>query len=156
MREISGTVGENRDRILAFINAQGIELVFTENIAPALGISYGGRIAILPGQSEAEEFSTLVHELAHEMLHKAERRTTTTKVVKETEAEAIAFVIGKAVGLETGSASADYIHLYHGNASLLAESLEVIQQTSGVILAALQLSTAAEAEMPDAELARVA
>jgi hypothetical protein len=63
------------------------------------------------------------------MLHKAERRTTTTKVVRETEAEAIAFVIGKAVGLETGSASADYIQLYHGNASLLAESLEVIRQT---------------------------
>jgi len=154
MREISGTVGENRDRLVSFINAQGIELVFTEKIAPALGISYGGKIAILPGQSEAEEFSTLVHELAHEMLHKAERRTTTTKVVKETEAEAIAFVIGKAVGLETGSASADYIHLYHGNASLLAESLEVIQQTSGVILAALEPSR--PETMPDAELAKVA
>jgi antirestriction protein ArdC len=156
MREMRGTVGQNRDRILAFIKEQGIELVFTEKIAPALGISYGGRIAILPGQSEAEEFSTLVHELAHEMLHKADRRTTTTKVVKETEAEAIAFVIGKAVGLDTGSASADYINLYHGNASLLIESLEVIQQASAVILAALQPPTAAEAEMPDAELAKVA
>jgi antirestriction protein ArdC len=156
MREMRGTVGENRDRILAFIKEQGIGLVFTEKIAPALGISYGGRIAILPGQSEAEEFSTLVHELAHEMLHKADRRTTTTKVVKETEAEAIAFVIGKAVGLDTGSASADYINLYHGNASLLIESLEVIQQASAVILAALQPPTAAEAEMPDAELAKVA
>jgi len=156
LREMTGTVGENRARLVSFIEAQGIELVFTEKIAPALGMSYGGKIAILPGQSEAEEFSTLVHELAHEMLHKAERRTTTTKVVRETEAEAIAFVIGKAVGLETGSASADYIQLYHGNASLLAESLEVIQQTSGVILAALQPPTAAEAEMPDAELAKVA
>jgi hypothetical protein len=156
MHQMSGTAGENRDRLVSFINAQGIELVFTEKIAPALGISYGGRIAILPGQSEAEEFSTLVHELAHEMLHKAERRTTTTKVVKETEAEAVAFVIGKAVGLETGSASADYIHLYHGNASLLAESLEVIQQTSGIILAALQPPAAEQAAMPDAELAEVA
>lgn len=36
-----------------------------------------------------------------------------------------------------GSASADCINLYHGNASLLAESLEVIQQASTVILAAL-------------------
>ena len=83
MREINGDVGENRDRLLAFIEKQGIELVFTENIAPALGMSYGGRIALLPGQSKAEEFSTLVHQLAHEMLHKAERRTVTTKVVHE-------------------------------------------------------------------------
>ena len=154
MRGVCGDVGENRDRLIAFIEQQGIELVFTERIAPDLGVSYGGRIAILPGQSKAEEFSTLVHELAHEMLHKAERRTATTKVVRETEAEAIAFVIGKAVGLDTGTASADYIQLYHGNASLLAESLEVIQQTSAVILAALE-SSAAET-MPDAELAKVA
>ena len=156
MREISGDVGANHDRLISFIEEQGIELVFTENIAPALGTSYGGRIAILPGQSKAEEFSTLVHELGHELLHKAERRTTTTKVVRETEAEAIAFVVGKAVGLENGSASADYIHLYHGNASLLAESLEVIQLASAVILGALQQPTEAEAAMPDAELARVA
>ena len=65
LREMTGTVGENRDRLVSFIEAQGIELSFTEKIAPALGMSYGGKIAILPGQSEAEEFSTLVHELAH-------------------------------------------------------------------------------------------
>ncbi len=153
LREISGDVGENRDRLISFIGQQGIELVFSERIAPALGMSYGGRIAILPGQSKAEEFSTLVHELAHEMLHKAERRTATTKVVRETEAEAIAFIIGKAVGLETGTKSADYIQLYHGNASLLAESLEVIQQTSAVILAALESSFAATATGDLAEVA---
>jgi hypothetical protein len=109
-------------------------------------MSYGGKIALLPGQSAAEEFSTLVHELAHEMLHKAERRTATTKTVRETEAEAIAFVVGKAIGLETGRASADYIHLYHGNAALLAESLEVIQKTSAVILSALEKSAEEELE----------
>jgi len=65
MHEVYGDVGENHDRLLSFIERQGIELVFTENIAPALGVSYGGRIAILPGQSKAEEFSTLVHEIAH-------------------------------------------------------------------------------------------
>jgi len=155
MREVYGDVGENHARLVSFIERQGIELVYSENIAPALGMSYGGRIAILPGQSKAETFATLLHELAHEMLHKAERRTTTTKVVRETEAEAIAFVVGKAVGLEVGTASADYIALYHGNASLLIESLEVIQQTSAVILAALE-SSAAEETMPDAELAKVA
>jgi hypothetical protein len=136
--EVSGDPGKNVDRLAAFLKGQGIQLVYNPKIAPALGISYGGRIAILPGQSKAEEFSTLVHETAHEMLHKAERRTATTKTVRETEAEAVAFVVGKAVGLVTGNASADYIHLYHGNASLLAESLEVIQQTASVILAALE------------------
>lgn len=154
MEHVQGDAGEHYDRLLAFIEKQGIELVFTEKIAPALGVSYGGRIAILPGQSKAETFATLVHELGHEMLHRAERRTTTTKIVRETEAEAIAFVVGKAVGLQTGNASASYIHLYHGNASLLAESLEVIQQTSAVILAALESS--ATETMADAELARVA
>jgi hypothetical protein len=138
MHQITGDVGENRDHLLGFIEQQGIELYFTEKIAPALGMSYGGRIAILSGLSKAEEFSTIVHELAHEMLHKAERRTATIKVVRETEAEAIAFVVSKAVGLDTGTASADYIHLYHDNASLLIESLEVIQKTSAIILAALE------------------
>lgn len=145
MRQIKGDVRENLDLLRAFIQKQGIDLVFTENIAPALGMSYGGRIALMPGQSRAEEFSTLVHEVAHEMLHKAERRTATTKAVRETEAEAIAFVVGKAVGLEPGTASADYIHLYHGNASLLAESLEVIQKASAVILAALEPPVSDEA-----------
>jgi hypothetical protein len=161
IHEISGDPGENIDRLAAFLKGQGIQLVYNPKIAPALGISYGGRIAILPGQLKAEEFSTLVHETAHEMLHKAERRTATTKTVRETEAEAVAFVVGKAVGLVTGNASADYIHLYHGNASLLAESLEVIQQTASVILAALEPPIEDSAAEPqtteaDAELAEAA
>ena len=105
-------------------------------------MSYGGRIAILPGQAAAEEFSTLVHEFAHEMLHKAGRRTATTKTVRETEAEAIAFVVSQTIGLNAGRASADYIHLYHGNAALLAESLEVIQRTSALILSAIETPAA--------------
>jgi hypothetical protein len=150
---VSGSAGEFRDRLVDFVIAQGIALEFKESIAPALGMSYGGKIALLPGQSSAEEFSTLVHELAHEMLHKAERRTATTKTVRETEAEAVAFVVGKTIGLETGRASADYIHLYHGNASLLTESLEVIQKTSAVILAAIENPAAETAEEPEPELA---
>ena len=158
MREVSGDPGENLERLAAFLKDRGIQLVYNPNIAPALGMSYGGRIAILPGQSKAESFATLVHETAHELLHKAERRTATTKTVRETEAEAVAFIVGKAVGLVTGSASADYIQLYHGNASLLAESLEVIQQTASVILAALEPSVADEDDEPatEAELAEVA
>ncbi len=136
--KVTGEVGDYRARLVDFLVSQGIALEFKETIAPALGMSYGGRIAILPGQAPAEEFSTLVHELAHEMLHKAERRTATTRTVRETEAEAVAFVVSQTIGLDAGRASADYIHLYHGNAALLAESLEVIQKTSALILSALE------------------
>jgi len=136
--EVTGDPGENIDRLAAFVKSKGIQLVYNANIAPALGMSYGGRIALLPGQSKAETFATLVHETAHELLHRSERRTVTTKTVRETEAEAVAFVVGKSVGLVNDNASASYIQLYHGNASLLAESLEVIQQTASVILAALE------------------
>ena len=138
LQQVTGEPGENIDRLTAFLASKGITVSYSENIAPALGMSYGGRIAILPGQSKAETFATLVHETAHELLHRSERRTATTKIVRETEAEAVAFVVGKAVGLVNASASASYIQLYHGNASLLAESLEVIQQTASVILAALE------------------
>lgn len=152
--KVQGEVGENYDRLLAFLERQGIELVFTENIAPALGASYGGRIAILPGQSKAETFSTLVHELGHELLMHASRRTTTTKTVRETEAEAVAFVVGKAIGPEMTSASADYIALYHGNASLLAESLEVVQQTASIILTALEPPIEANPQQASVESVR--
>ena len=159
----TGDVGEYRERLIAFTTAQGIALEFKESIAPALGMSYGGRIAILPGQAPAEEFSTLVHELAHEMLHKAERRTATTKAVRETEAEATAFVVSQTIGLDAGRASADYIHLYHGNAALLTESLEVIQRTSALILSAIETAQVAVEVTPtiegpgtDAALAEVA
>lgn len=48
----------------------------------------------------------------------------------------------------------DYVHLYQNNASLLIESLEVVQQTAAVILAALQPSRTET--MTDAELVQVA
>jgi hypothetical protein len=70
----------------------------------------------------------------------ADKRTTTTKIVKETEAEAVAFVVGEAIGLEMASASVDYIALYRGNVTLLAESHEIVQQAAWVILSALDNS----------------
>src|SRR5262249_17774229 len=115
----------------------GVALSYSEGIAPAKGLSRGGEITLLPGMGPAEEFSTLVHEIAHEMLHRGDRRKQTTKTLRETEAEAVAFVVGKAVGLEAGTASADYILLWQGDASLLRESLEIVRHTAAVILGAI-------------------
>jgi antirestriction protein ArdC len=133
----AGKVGDKLDKLAEFTTGQAIKLEYSDKIAPARGMSYGGLIRILPDMEPSETLATFVHELAHEMLHRAERRTLTTKTVRETEAEAVAFVVCHALGLETGTGSSDYIQLYHGDANLLKESLEVVQRTAAVILGAL-------------------
>jgi antirestriction protein ArdC len=145
LTEVQGEVSGYRERLVKFVEVQGVELSYSERIAPAKGLSYGGKITLLSGMQPAEEFSTLTHEIAHEMLHRGDRRTLTTKQVRETEAEAVAFVVCQAVGLETGTASADYIQLWHGDANLLRESLEAVQQTAAVILGGIAPEPAAVA-----------
>jgi len=135
--EPTGDVTIQLPKLMEFVRKQGIKLEYSTTIAPAKGVSYGGTIQLLRGMAPAEEFATLVHELAHEMVHKSERRTLISKTVRETEAEAIAFVVCQAVGLETGTSSSDYIQLYHGNAKLLEESLQIVQRTATVILGAI-------------------
>ena len=125
------------DRLKEFITSRAIELEYSDAIYPAQGQCSPGKIVLLPGQSPAEEFATLAHEVAHEMMHRNERRNSTSKRIRETEAEAVAFVVCHAIGLETGSASQDYIQLYEGDAKLLTASLEHIQKAASQILNAI-------------------
>jgi antirestriction protein ArdC len=134
---VNGDPREYRERLGNFVTEQGIVLEYSQDIAPARGTSAGSKITLLPDQCPAEEFATLAHELAHEMMHRDERRPSTSKRSRETEAEAVAFVVCQAIGLETGSAAQDYIQLYEGDAKLLTESLEHIQLTATRILNAI-------------------
>jgi len=137
LTDVRGDVAGLRERLFEYVESQGITLSYSEKIAPAKGVSSGKRITLLTGMQPAEEFSTLVHELAHEMLHRSQRLTLTTKQVRETEAEAVALVVCQSLGLETGTASADYIQLWNGSAKLLQESIEVVQRTAAMILSGI-------------------
>ncbi len=143
----TGEVGTYLDHLREYVTAQGITLEYDESIAPALGTAAGTTIRILPGQTDAETFTTLVHELSHLILKHQDRRTATTKTVRETEAEAVAFVVSKAIGLHPDSVS--YIQLYHGNAALLMESLESVQRTSAVILSAIKTDESISQNAPE-------
>jgi len=78
LTEVQGDVSGYRERLFEFVQSQGVELNYSERIAPAKGLSHGGKITLLSGMKPAEEFSTLIHEIGHEMLHRGDRRTLTT------------------------------------------------------------------------------
>ena len=126
------------ERLTQFVCNQGIALEYDSTIAPARGMSSGGKISLLPDLTPAETFAVLVHEAAHELLHRGDRRKETTHAVRETEAEAVAFVVCSAIGLDTSTSSSDYIQLHAGDKATLAESLAFIQQTASAILQAIE------------------
>jgi len=135
--EFAKTTGDPKDyvgKLRTLVAKQGIKVEYDPTISPAQGVSTGGRIRLMPDMPPAEEFSVLSHELAHEMMHHDKASAQLPKVVRETQAEAVAFVVCRGVGLETNNAAADYIALYNGDQKTLADSLAAIQQTSARIL----------------------
>jgi antirestriction protein ArdC len=141
---VTGDPGDLLDKLKSFVAEKGIALEYSDDIRPAQGVSTGGKITLLPRLTPAEEFSVLVHETAHELLHRGDRRATTTHTVRETEAEAVAFVVNSAVGLDTNSSSSDYIQLHSGDKATLAESLAFVQQTAAEILKVVMPNSAGQ------------
>ena len=139
--EASGDPGGAFQQVTSAIYKQGIAIEHVDELDGALGTSHGGMIRLLNGLSPAVAFTTLVHEYAHELLHRAEDRPA-SRDTRELEAEAVAFVVGSAVGLDTANASRDYIHLYRGDREALSNSLVRIQRTASHILSAIEPTAA--------------
>ena len=132
-----GDPGPHTDRLKAFVASRGIELLYEPDLEGALGKSSGGTIRLVQDLDPPKEFEVLVHEVAHELLHHNNGRRP-PKVVRETEAEAVAAVVSQAVGLQATEAASDYIQLYDGSQETLADSLHHIQHAAAAILAALE------------------
>lgn len=124
------------ERLKEFVAQRGIQLQYSEAIYPSAGASSPGKIVLVHRQSAAEEFATLVHEVAHPILIHHRRRAETCKRVRETEAEAVAYVVCEAIGLQA-DCSADYIQMYSGDKQTLAQSLKHVQRASAEILGAV-------------------
>jgi antirestriction protein ArdC len=140
--EFARVTGEPREylqRLERLIAAKGIELKRTNALAGAEGASTGGTILVKEDLTLASEFGVLVHELAHEMLHWDEESRPESRKTRETEAEAVAYVVCQGIGLDVNTASSDYIRLYDGDSSkkTLMSSLERIQRTAAEILEAI-------------------
>lgn len=148
---VNGDPGVYTERLKQYVTSRSIKVEYSEAIGGAEGISSGGLIKLRKGLSTADKFSVFVHELAHEMLHKNKDNMPKDKKVRETEAEAVAFVVGYGVGLDVNSASSDYIQLYNGDKKTLLQSLERIQRTAAEILVAVMASDESTFETVDKE-----
>ena len=134
---VQGNPEQFLDRLKEYVAARGIELKHSEHLEMAEGVSTGGTILLKQSLAPAEEFSVLCHECAHEILHRQADTRPDQKKVRETEAEAVAFVVCHGIGLEVNTSSSDYIQLYNGDRKTLMESLEQIQKTASEILGAI-------------------
>jgi hypothetical protein len=98
---------DHDQRLLAWCASEGITVTFDLWHPHALG-AYRARecqIALRPGLSHLQAFKTLVHEVAHHLLHQGpdERHTA------ELEAESTAFLVCHALGIDASSYSFVYL-----------------------------------------------
>ena len=137
LAQVSGDPGLWLRRLEEVACDRGIQVQYVEYLLGAKAISTGRTVCILERLKPTDRFLTLVHELAHEPLHESRRRYATTRTVGATEAEAVGFVVSRAIGLDCLGHSADYIQLYRGNTDTLCESLYYIRKTAADLIEAL-------------------
>lgn len=140
INNVVGEAGEHTARLRAFANSKGISIAYKADLSGARGASYRNekKIEILSGLDPATEYKVLAHELGHQLLHRADlSETETTRDTRELEAEAVAYVLCSAIGMEADAAASDYIQLYDGNAQTLTASLGRIHAAAGEILDAI-------------------
>ena len=79
-------------------------------------------------------------------MHDQQHRVSLPKTVKETEAEAVAYVVCRSFGLDCSTRSSDYIQMYCGDEATLMASLERIQRTATRMIESLSQSAASMSE----------
>ena len=133
----SGAAASLYPALQAAVRRTGTVLDLVEHVpgsASAHGASFGGRIAVLNGLEDAEGFRTLAHEFAHEKLHWQGQKES--KIVRETEADATAFVVCRHYGVHADTA--DYLLLYDATPEVLLARMETIRDTAAAIIAAIE------------------
>ncbi len=129
----TGTLNAHRalESLKAFLFGHNVELDYQTLQPGLLGYTDGRRITCGQGQDSHVEFATLAHETTHLLLHfPADRTTRPNLITRETEAEAVTYLLCAQLGLDGTDASVDYIRSYRGTPDTLDASLERIRATA--------------------------
>lgn len=144
----SGDAASLFPTLQATVRRAGIVLDLVEHVpgsASAHGASFGGRIAVRNDLEDAEGFRTLAHEFAHEKLHWQGEKES--KTVRETEADATAFVVCRHFGVHVDTA--DYLLLYDATPDALLARLEIIRDTAAEIIGLIEQEIGTPSGSPD-------
>jgi antirestriction protein ArdC len=136
------------EALTAFLVGHNVELEY-QRLAPGLlGYTDGRRITCGTGQASHVEFATLAHETTHVLLHfPADRTTRPYLTTRETEAEAVTYLLCAQLGIAGTEASVEYIQSYRGTPDTLDASLERIRVTAQRL--SIELHTIRFNVMPD-------
>jgi len=116
-------------------------------IQNANGVSYGdGRIDLKEGNPAGNLCKTLIHEMCHEKMHRAEERRSFSTQQAECQAESVAYGVCAALAIPTPN-TPTYLALYKVSRATLAANLDAIR--AGVA-ALMQEIAPALAAMPAA------
>jgi antirestriction protein ArdC len=119
------------EALKAFLFGHNVELEYLPLTRGLLGYTDGRRITCGLGQAPHVEFSTLAHETTHVLLHfPADRAPRPDLTTRETEAEAVTYLLCAQLGIQGTEASVDYIQSYRGTPDTLDASLERIRTTA--------------------------
>lgn len=110
----------------------GVGLEYTSMFGSHHGTSYGGRIEVDSELDDAGKTSVIVHELAHELLHKGPDRMLLSSRQRETEAESIAYVVCSHFGLE--SAAPNYLALWAAKPEQILEAFQRIRDVAASLI----------------------
>jgi len=119
------------ENLLQFCQKQGFKISFEDLREDLHGYAANNSIAINKNKSNNTQINTLLHEIAHALLHK---NSMLSKEQKEIQAETIAYVAARHFQIETKSFN--YLALYDANHEKIMENLKVIAECAKLILEA--------------------
>ena len=132
--EAGGQTKDILENLLQFCQEQNFKVNFEELREDLHGYTSNNSIAINKNKSNNTQINTLLHEIAHALLHK---NSTISKEQKEIQAEAVAYVAARHFQIETKSFN--YLALYNADEAKIMENLKTIAETVRLILNSIKV-----------------
>ena len=147
VNELLSTVEGYEDFVQALMNISPVPIAFEDIPGDSKGYfsTAEKRIAVQDNMSESQTLKTMVHEVAHSMLHDKEVNQSMDIPVKdrntkEVEAESVAFTVCQHFGIDTSDYSFGYIAGWSSGRNMkeLKSSLDTIRKTASELITGIE------------------